>query len=71
MAGLSALHGKLRTLKNISLAKSKGQQVSVVYFDVVDGERIIDWPETPNSSGVLVVPKPCKCLDEWQANQER
>lgn len=41
MAGLDELHSKLRTLNNISVAKVRGRQVSVVYFDEIDRERVI------------------------------
>ncbi len=54
MAGLSAIHSKLRTLNNISIAKIKGRQQSVVYMN--DNREIV-WPEFPNQNGgCLVVP---------------
>ena len=68
MAGLNAIASKMKHLSSVSNEKARGRQVSVVYMD---DNGNIDWPDNPNSSGVLVVPKPCKCLDEWQVNQER
>ena len=63
MAGLSAVSSKLKYLSSVTVNKVRGRQVSVVYLND-DGS--IAWPDNPNSSGVLVVPKPCTS-DEWQA----
>lgn len=66
--GISAISSKLHTMSNITVSKIKGKQQSVVFMKD-DGS--IDWPENPNSSGVLVVPCPFKNLHEWQAKHDK
>ena len=63
MAGLTAVKSKLKYLSSKSFEKVRGRQQSVVFMND-DGS--IDWPENPNSTGVLCVPKACKTLDAWQ-----
>ncbi len=64
MAGLSSIQSKIRYMSTLTTDRVRSREQSVVYMND-DGS--IDWPENPNSSGVLCVPCPCKTLAEWQA----
>ena len=64
MKGLTSIESKLRTLDKAANEQRRGDYVSVVRYDMITGE--VDWPDSPNPSGVLLAPRPCS-LDEWEA----
>lgn len=62
MAGKAAMKSAIRRLNKTSTQLQASKQQSVVYMN---HDGTIDWPENPNDSGVLVVPRPCKNANEW------
>lgn len=57
MSGWTSAESRLRHLGKKAEVVVRGKLVSVVYFDEVNGVRLIEWPKYP-AAGVLCVPRP-------------
>jgi len=57
----------LKRLTKINSEQSPSEYISVVYMDE-NGD--VEWPENPNSKGVLAVPK-SMTLDAWERNKTK
>jgi len=62
MAGLSAINSKLKHLSTVTSKNINRRKISVVHY--TDDDNIV-IPENA-ADNILLVPKPCKTLDEWQ-----
>ncbi len=68
MAGFNAVSSKLKYLSSVSIAKVRGKQISVVFYDGNPSNAII--PENTNNRGILLVPKPLNEA-EWSAKHSQ